>query len=169
MEEKVYYTFCPLPGKNEPGLDKSPGQVIFTKQEIFYYFDEIEEESEHFVRVIPMDKVYKCILKTKTDDCKVTIHHQYKCDQLLFTDDIISILDMKEWDDYNYCKMAVQQDGLAIRLVNNPTPELWKLAVQENGMAIQYLNPIDLDDDDVKEIYKLAVQQNSYASKLIEK
>jgi hypothetical protein len=54
-------------------------------------------------------------------------------------------------------QLAVQQDGLAIRFIDNPSEEVKKLAVQQDGYAIQFIaNPSE-------GIKKLAVQKNGLA------
>jgi hypothetical protein len=37
------------------------------------------------------------------------------------------------------CKLAVQQNGDALRYVKNQTEEICKLAVQQNGDALKYV------------------------------
>ena len=37
-------------------------------------------------------------------------------------------------------KLSVQQDGLALRYVNEQTEEICKLAVQQNGDALKYVD-----------------------------
>ena len=60
------------------------------------------------------------------------------------------------------CKLAVQQKrGLAIKYIHNPSEDVCKLAVQQNGYAIQYIhNPSE-------DLCKLAVQQHGYAIQYI--
>ena len=41
---------------------------------------------------------------------------------------------------YEEVKLAVQQDGYALRHVHNQTEELCKLAVQQDGYALQYVS-----------------------------
>jgi len=54
-------------------------------------------------------------------------------------------------------KLAVKQDGSAIRLIKEPSVEIQKLAVERNGVAIIFIEePIVL-------IQKLAVEQNGLA------
>ena len=55
------------------------------------------------------------------------------------------------------CKLAIQQDGYALRYVGNQTDKICKLAVQQNGDALQYVK------NQTDDICKLAVQQNGYA------
>ena len=58
---------------------------------------------------------------------------------------------------YEEVKLAVQQNGYALRYVHNQTEELCKLAVQQNGYALRYVH------NQTEELCKLAVQQNGYA------
>ena len=38
------------------------------------------------------------------------------------------------------CKLAVQQDGIALQFVKEQTEEICKLAVQQNGHALKYVS-----------------------------
>ncbi len=59
------------------------------------------------------------------------------------------------------CKLAVQQNGLALQFVDfeSRTDEICKLAVQQNGLALQFIRIINSTD----EICNIAIQQNSLA------
>ena len=58
-------------------------------------------------------------------------------------------------------KLAVQQDGYAIKYIKNPSEEVQKTAVNQESYAIQYIkNPSE-------EIQKLAVQKNGYVIEYI--
>ena len=59
--------------------------------------------------------------------------------------------------DEAFCKLAVQQDGWALRYVKVQTEEICKLAVQQGGYALQYVKV------QTEEICKLAVQQDGHA------
>ena len=43
------------------------------------------------------------------------------------------------WDDYEYCKMAVQHHGLLLRHVNLQTEKICKLAVQLNSLSARHI------------------------------
>jgi hypothetical protein len=58
-------------------------------------------------------------------------------------------------------KLAVEQNGLAIQYIKNPSDEVQKLAVRQNGLALEFLNnPSD-------EVQKLAVRQRGWAIEYI--
>lgn len=59
----------------------------------------------------------------------------------------------KAYEDYEICKMAVQQNGIALQFIEKQTEEICKLAVQQNGWALQYVI------SQTEEICKLAIQQ----------
>jgi hypothetical protein len=65
--------------------------------------------------------------------------------------------EFEQWNNPDYCKKQVQQDGYALKYVLKQTPMLCKTAVQQNGYALRYVHK------QTPELCKLAVQQNGYA------
>jgi hypothetical protein len=61
------------------------------------------------------------------------------------------------------CKFTVQQNGFALKYVEEQTEEICKLAVQNNGLALEYV------EEQTEEICKLAVKNNGYALRYVEK
>ena len=96
---------------------------------------------------------------TIPDDAQVYIEeNKFKTDKFILNlKDMTTIKDHKCWYDADFCKLAVQQDGLALEFVNNQTPELCELAVRQNGLALQFVV------NQSSELCELAVQQNGYA------
>ena len=78
--------------------------------------------------------------------------HKVKADKIILKN-IRPIQDHQCWSDLNFCKLSVQQDGLALQYVKNQTEEICKLAVHQNGLAIQYVK------NQTEEIRKLVVQE----------
>ena len=46
---------------------------------------------------------------------------------------------IEDWNDSEYCLMAVKQYGLALEYVKEQTPEICLEAVKQNGHALQYV------------------------------
>jgi hypothetical protein len=69
----------------------------------------------------------------------------------------------KAYENYEICKLSVQQNGYALEFVEQQTEELCKLAVQQNGWALKYVN------EQTEEICKLAIQKDSWTLKLVKK
>ena len=89
----------------------------------------------------------------------------------------VSLKDFEQWNNLEFCKLAVQQNGFALKYISEEkqTEEicstlfeckleaslLSKLAVQQNGYALQFVKK------QTEEICKLAVQQNAYALQFV--
>ena len=58
-------------------------------------------------------------------------------------------------------RLAVQRNGCTIMYIKKPSEEVCRLAVQENGLAIMYIK------EPSEEVRRLAVQKNGYAIKYI--
>ena len=69
----------------------------------------------------------------------------------------------KQFKTEELCKLAVQQNGFALEFVNKQTEEVCKLAVQQNGLALYYVK----EQFKTEEICHLAVQQSELASKYV--
>ena len=67
----------------------------------------------------------------------------------------------KAYEDYEICKLAIQQNGRTLQYVKEQTEELCKFAVQQNGWALQYVK------EQTEELCKLAVQQNGLALQFV--
>ena len=85
---------------------------------------------------------------------------KYKANKLILHN-IQPISELPLWLDANATKKIVQQNGLAIRFVKEPSEEECRLAVQENGCAIQYIK------EPSEEVGRLAVQENGCAIQYI--
>ena len=83
---------------------------------------------------------------TILDDSSVYIEEdKFKIDKInLDLNDKVLIKDFYAWTDSNFCKLAVQQNGLAIKYVKEQSYELCKLAIQQNGLALEYVYEIPL-------------------------
>ena len=81
----------------------------------------------------------------------------------LKTDKFILTNKREKWNDDEFCKLAVQQDGYTLQYVKPElmTDEICKLAVKKNCYALQFI------EEQTDEICKLAVQQNSYVLKYV--
>jgi hypothetical protein len=99
----------------------------------------------------PMKYIRKAILP---DDATVYIEKDaFKCDRLILEERIL-LKNCPLWTNPDFCKLSVQQNGLALQYVVNQTDELCQLAVQQTGDALQYvLNQTD-------ELCKLAIQND---------
>src|SRR3989339_2108397 len=100
--------------------------------------------------------ITKCVIP---NDAKIYIeNNKFKSDKLIVEiNNKVDICDSLIWHDEFYCKIAVQQNGNALKYVKKQTEEICKMAVQQNGYALQYVK------EQTEEICKLAVQQNGYA------
>ena len=81
---------------------------------------------------------------------------KYKANKLILHD-IQPITELPLWLDANVTKKIVQQIGLAIQYIKEPSEEVRRLAVQQNCLAIQYIK------EPSEEVRRLAVQQNGDA------
>ncbi len=52
---------------------------------------------------------------------------------------IILFEDFDNFSDPVFCKLAVQQNGLALEFVEEQTEEICKLAVQQNWRALEFV------------------------------
>ena len=93
------------------------------------------------------------------DDAQVYIEKdKFKADKFIINlNNKIDIKDHECWTNNNFCKIAIQQNGLALQFVKEQTDELCKLVVQQNGYDLRYVN------EQTEELCKLAVQQNGSA------
>jgi hypothetical protein len=94
------------------------------------------------------------------DDALIRIHNekeQYKTNKF-YLGDRIPLNKFYKWNDYDFCELAVQQNGLALEYVglDNLTNEIYELAVQQNGLALKYIKPENLTEI----ICTYAVKQN---------
>jgi hypothetical protein len=113
------------------------------------------------------------------DDAQVYVgSDNFKADKI-----ILAERQLMDWSDDDFCKLAVQQEGCALRLVTNQTEEICKLAVQRHTAAILWVKDqtdeicklvVQQDGDDLlyikiqtEEICKLAVQQNGNALRYV--
>ena len=46
---------------------------------------------------------------------------------------------IEDWNDSEYCLVAVKRDGYNLRFVKNQTPEICLVAVKENGYALKFV------------------------------
>jgi len=58
------------------------------------------------------------------------------------------------YEDYEICKLAVQEDGYALRFIKEQTEELCKLAIQQNSWALQFVK------EQTEELCKLALKKH---------
>ena len=93
------------------------------------------------------------------DNAQVYVEeNKFKADKFILNlNNKIDIKDHECWNNAEFCEMAVQQDGCALKYVINQTEELCKMAVQRDGYALKYVN------NQTEDICKLAVQQNGLA------
>jgi hypothetical protein len=92
------------------------------------------------------------------DDAQIYVENKkYKADKFILKEKM-GINQLLEWNDPDFCKSAVQQNGYAIVYVKSEllTEDICKLAVQQDGYVIEYVKSELLTED----ICKLAVQQN---------
>jgi len=95
------------------------------------------------------------------NDSKVYVEdNKFKADKFILRERIL-LEDFEGWNDKTFCKIAVQQNGLALEYVINQTEKICKLAVQKNGLALQYVIV------QTKEICNFAIQQNAFALKYV--
>ena len=73
------------------------------------------------------------------DDSVVKIEqNKFKTDKFILKNKQL-ISDFEYWNDLEFCKLYVKQNGMALRYVRNKTDELYKEAVKQNGMALRYV------------------------------
>lgn len=66
------------------------------------------------------------------------------------------LVDFPLWNDYSFCLLSVQINGLALKYIKEQTPEICMAAVQQTAYALQYAN------EQTDEICMIAVQQDGY-------
>jgi hypothetical protein len=99
------------------------------------------------------------------DDAQIYVENKkYKADKFILKEKM-EINQLLEWNDPDFCKSAVQQNGCALQYVKSEfqTEDICKLAVQQNGYAILYVNSELLTED----ICKSAVQRHGCALQFI--
>ncbi len=113
-------------------IDTNPINTIKCSKGGLYFTDEKYIYKWHLYN----DKKMKYIRKVEIlDDSTVFIEDdKYKTDKF--------VLETREelYENYIFCKLAVQKDGMALQYVKNQTVELYKLAIQQNKLASQYFN-----------------------------
>jgi hypothetical protein len=86
-----------------------------------------------------LDYGNKISLVSIPDDAQVYVEEsKFKTDKLILTE-IIDLYNFYKFDNYQFCKLAIAQNGLTICNVKDPPEELCKLAVSQNSYALQYI------------------------------
>ena len=68
----------------------------------------------------------------------------------------IELLNKKDWNDSEYCLMAVRENPLNLEFVENQTPEICLEAVKQYGLALKWVK------EQTPEICLAAVKQDGY-------
>lgn len=74
---------------------------------------------------------------------------------------IITNIDNNSFDIEKICLAAVNENGLALKYIENQTKELCLVAVNENGLALKYVK------QQTNELCLAAVNENDLASKYV--
>ncbi len=77
------------------------------------------------------------------DDAKIYVEkNKYKADKFILKEKM-EINQLLEWNDPDFCKSAVRQNGMALQFIKPEllTKDICKLAVKQNGFAFQYVKP----------------------------
>lgn len=165
MNDKIYYKIIPSNGLQfQEGLNIDPipfnpigcclkGGIHFTDRDnisrFFHYGSLIAE-----ITIPDNAQVYQ----------EKPIHH-WKADRIIINN-VIRIEEFKGWQDPEFCRIAVQNNGMAIQYVNNPSVELCVIAVKNNGYSLQFIDQDRLDDRK-GEICRLAVEYVPWAIKYV--
>ena len=135
---------------------------LFNKGKLINFDDDISFDKDDSVLQIFIKYEYICgdkyrrIYTSTEENLKERITN-------LITQDIkfINLL-KKEEQTEELCRLAVQQNGLALKYVKNQTEEICKLAVQQNVYALEYVKI-----EQTEEICKLAVQEYGYVLQFV--
>ena len=71
------------------------------------------------------------------------------------------------WEDQECCKLIVQNDGMKLKNMINPSEDIYKLAIKQNGLAINYIPENIIKSNIGEKLCELAVKQNFNALKFI--
>jgi hypothetical protein len=97
-------------------------------------------------------------------------HNKYKADKIILKEKIL-ISDFHEWNNYKFCKLAVQQNGLTLQFVKikikEKYEEICELAILSDPYAIQFVKSEDISLICFYELCVLAVSKNGYALQYI--
>jgi hypothetical protein len=83
---------------------------------------------------------------------------------------LFEYIDPHDYDENEYyimTKIALKQNGCALKYVKNITFELCKIALEENGLALEYINRQDVEYD-YEELCMIAIDNQPLALKFIE-
>jgi hypothetical protein len=159
--------------KFNPAGSCSPGGIYFTDYNKYILWLSYGNKSMYWMRGVHVP-----------NDAQVYVEkNKFKADKIIL-DERRPIGELIDWSDNDMCKIAVQQNGLALQYVKNQTDEICKLAVQQNSDALHYVKnqtdeicklavqkygrALQYVKNQTDEICKLAVQQNGYALQYVE-
>lgn len=117
------FTIPPLHpvGTNLPG-----GLVVYTRNQVC----KLTWNPAQRLALISVAATESVYIQPECDSCKVGFAQLKQ---------IVSVSEWDAWKEENFCQLAVQQDGMRLRFVKNPTRVLCCQAVKQNGMALQFV------------------------------
>ena len=121
------------------------------------YFTELNKIScwISYINIMYIREVEIC------DDSIVKIEkNKFKTDKFILKNRQL-LMDLKYWNDYDFCELSVKQNGNVLEFVKDQTPELCELAVKQNGNALEFVK------DQTPELCELAVKQNGNALEFV--
>jgi hypothetical protein len=132
--------------KFNPSCTCSKGGLYFTELNKIAKWISYGEQNMKYIREVKiLDDSQICIEENKFKTNKFILHPK------------VLLEEFEQWNNFEFCKLAVQQNGYALKYVKNQTDEICNLAVIQNPYTVYYVK------DQTEEICKLAVQQNGIA------
>jgi len=108
-----------------------------------------------------LNYTHLCTIEIPNDAQSVKFKDKYYSDKIIILDKPVPFNEHIIWENYEICKLIIQQNGQALAFVKHQTDKICKLAVQQNGCALRYVN------NQTNEICKLALQQNGCALRYV--
>jgi len=115
-------------------IESIDGIVFFKKEDIHLMCNNYE--------------AYYIVSVSVPDDAFINMYDNglYVTDKIIINmKDAKFIEDFIYWNDQDFCKRQVQENGYTLRFVKNKSKYICKLALEENGNAFQYVDDIYKD------------------------
>jgi len=104
--------------------------------------------------------ITKCFIPNDANVC--VENDKFKSDKLIVDiNNKTTIANSSIWNDYNFCKFAIQENSMCLMFINRQTEELCKMAIQQCSFSLRYVN------EQTEELCKMAIQQDSFSLRYV--
>jgi hypothetical protein len=159
--------------KFEPYDESKYGGIYFTEIDKIGHWLNYTENLKYIAKI------------TIPNDAKVSVEtNKFKADKIFIDlDNKCLIEDFPLFDNLDFCKLIIKENGLALKFIKSQTPELCKLAIEKNANALQYVHiqtpelcnlAVSIDGDTLQyvhiqtpELCKLAIMSYGLALKYV--